>query len=96
MYVHVHACMYVSIVLNYVYTLTCPLSLSLSVAYVGFVQSMYTASERNLSATVCVEVKQGSLGIPVDLSLTTHDDSAQGIHMYVHVYNVILLYSSNV
>ena len=54
--------------------------------YVGFVQPMYTASERDLSAIVCVEVKQRSLGIPVDLSLTTHNESAQGTRVCTMSY----------
>ena len=55
-----------------------------SVVDVGFVQSVYTSSEHNMSVSVCVEVKQGTLGIPVDLSLTTHDESAQGTHVPCH------------
>ena len=51
---------------------------------VGFTRSVYTASEPDMSASVCVEVKQGTLGIPVNFSLTTHDESAQGTH--VHIY----------
>jgi hypothetical protein len=46
---------------------------------VGFMQSVYTASEHDMSAMVCVAVKQGSLGIFVNLSLTTHNASAQGV-----------------
>ena len=41
-------------------------------------QSEYTVSEFNLSVMVCVEVKRGSLGVPVYLSLTTHDMTARG------------------
>ena len=52
-----------------------------SVVDVGFVQSVYTASEPDMSAIVCVEVKQGTLGIAVNLSLTSHSASAQGIAM---------------
>ena len=60
-------------------------SLFLSVVNVGFVRSVYTASERDMSANVCIEVKQGTLGIPVDLSLTTHNGSAQGtVHAQCH------------
>ena len=51
----------------------------LSVVDVGFVQSVYTFSERDASAVVCVEVKQGILGLAVDFSLTSHNASAQGI-----------------
>ena len=56
-----------------------------SVVDVGFVQSVYTYSERDMSASVCIEVKQGTLGIPVDLSLTTHSGSAQGTHTRCHI-----------
>ena len=45
-------------------------------------QSVYTASEHDMSAMVCVAVKQGSLGIFVNLSLTTHNASAQGMHIF--------------
>ena len=55
-----------------------------SVVDVGFVQSVYTASEPDMSAIVCVEVKQGTLGIPVNLSLTTHSGSAQGTRVQCH------------
>ena len=51
-----------------------------SVVDVGFVRLVYTASESDMSATVCAEVKQGTLGIPVNFSLTTHSGSAQGTH----------------
>ena len=47
---------------------------------VGFVQSVYTSSERDMSTSVCIKVKQGTLGIPVDLLLTTRSGSAQGTH----------------
>ena len=61
-----------------------------SVVDVGFVQSVYTSSEPEMSASVCIEVKQGTLGIPVNFSLTTHDESAQGMYMYIHVYIIPL------
>ena len=41
-------------------------------------QSEYTVSEFNQSVMVCVELKRGSLGVPISLSLTTHDITAQG------------------
>ena len=41
-------------------------------------QSEYTVSEFNQSVMVCIEVKQGSLGIPISLSLATHDITALG------------------
>ena len=69
--------------------LTYPLSLSPSVVYIGFDQTMYTASERDLSVMVCVEVKQGTLGIPVDLSLTTHSENALGIYTCTHTCTYI-------
>ena len=51
---------------------------------------MYAAIERVLSVMVCVEVKQGTLGIPVDLSLTTHNGSAQGA---THMMSCSYIYS---
>ena len=50
-------------------------------------QSVYTSSEHDISAMVCIEVKQGTLGIPVNFSLTTHDESAQGTHVQCHASN---------
>ena len=41
-------------------------------------QSEYTVSEFNQSVMLCVEVKRGSLGVPISLSLATHDKTAQG------------------
>ena len=41
-------------------------------------QSEYTVSEFNQFVMVCVEVKRGSLGVPISLSLATHDVTAQG------------------
>ena len=64
------------------YIFLCP-----SVVDVGFVQSVYTSSEHNMSVMVCVEVKQGTLGISVNFSLTTHDESAQGTHAQCHASN---------
>ena len=50
----------------------------LLVVDVGFVQSVYTFSEPDTSAMVCIEVKQGILGLAVDFSLTSRNASAQG------------------
>ena len=50
----------------------------ISVVVVGFVQSEYVASELNMSVIVCVEVRQGQLGTPVSLSLTTLSRTAHG------------------
>ena len=41
-------------------------------------QSEYTVSEFNQSVMVCIELKQGSLGVPIHFLLTTHDITAQG------------------
>ena len=41
-------------------------------------QSEYTVSEFNQSVMVCVELQKGSLGVPINLSLSTHDVTAQG------------------
>ena len=41
-------------------------------------QSEYTVSEFNQSVMVCVELKRGSLGVPISLSLATRDVTAQG------------------
>ena len=41
-------------------------------------QSEYTVSEFNQSVMVCVEVKQGSLGIPIHLLLSTDGVTARG------------------
>ena len=60
---------------------TLPYFLCFSVVDVGFVQSVYTASERDMSAMVCVKVKRGTLGIPFDFTLTSHSESAQGIYV---------------
>ena len=49
------------------------------VAQIGFVKSSYTASEDDVSIMVCVEVKDGSLGIPIILSLSMNDSSSLGI-----------------
>ena len=55
-----------------------PLSLPLSVVDIGFMQSVYTASEHDLSVVVCVQVMKGSLGVPVYLSLSTESINAEG------------------
>ena len=51
-------------------------------------QSVYTASEHDMSTSVCVEVNPETLEIPVNLSLTTHSGSAQGTlsHVYTCMY----------
>ena len=49
---------------------------------IGFVQSEYTVSEFNQSVMVCVELQKGSLGVPIHLSLTTHNITAQGESIY--------------
>ena len=48
--------------------------LHLPVVMVGFVESSYTVSESEMSVMVCVEVKQGSLGITIRLLLSTDSD----------------------
>lgn len=50
---------------------------------IGFVQSVYRASEHSMSVMICVDVVQGILGIPVNLSISTHSITADG--MYIHV-----------
>ena len=41
-------------------------------------QSEYTVSEFNQSVIVCVELKRGSLSVPIHFLLTTHDVTARG------------------
>lgn len=42
---------------------------------IGFVQSLYTASEGDIPVEVCVEIKQGSLGVPVIISILSTDST---------------------
>ena len=53
-------------------------SLCLTDVHIGFEESIYSVSERDMSVSVCAEVKQGNLGIPVNISFTTHGQNAQG------------------
>ena len=53
-------------------------SLHLTDVQIGFVESTYTVSERDSTVSVCVEVKEGTLGIPIIVSVSTPSLSAQG------------------
>ena len=90
---YIHVCIHVSVYivkLNHVYA-TLPNFLCPSVVDVGFVQSVYTASERDMSAIACVEVRRGLLGISLDFSLTSHSGSAQGTHTKCHTDYFIMV-----
>ena len=49
---------------------------SFSVLKIGFVSPVYSASEGLANVTVCIEVKEGSLSITPNLSLSTYNHTA--------------------
>ena len=53
-------------------------SLRLTDVQIGFEESIYSVSERDMSVSVCAEVKEGTLGIPVSMSFSTTSHNARG------------------
>ncbi|CAI8010541.1 Extracellular matrix protein FRAS1 [Geodia barretti] len=58
--------------------------------YIGFEQSAYTASERNASISVCIEVKHGLLGAPISVIMAVESLSAQANSDFQDVENRVL------
>jgi hypothetical protein len=58
--------------------------------YIGFEQSAYTASERDASITVCIEVKDGLLGVPIGVIMAVESLSAQANSDFQDVQNTVL------
>lgn len=54
---------------------------------IGFVQAMYNASEGDTYAMVCVEVKEGSLSIPLNFSLSSYNQTA-GIYVVIYTCTI--------
>ena len=60
-------------------------SRSLLVLVIGFVNTVFTVSEGLKSLSVCVEVKDGTLSLPVDFSLTSQFSST-GMYTCMYTY----------
>jgi hypothetical protein len=58
--------------------------------YIGFEQSAYTASERDASISVCIEVKDGLLGAPISVIMAVESLSAQANSDFQDVENRVL------
>ena len=65
-------------------------SRSLLVLVIGFVNTVFTVSEGLKSLSVCVEVKDGTLSLPVDISLASQFSST-GMYMYVYIHYLYIL-----
>ena len=68
-------------------------SLCLTDVQIGFKESMYTVSERDMSLSVCVEVKEGILGIPISVSFSTLGLNAQGTYIICGYYCQLCYYN---
>ena len=53
---------------------------------IGFVQSLYTASEGDIPVEVCVEIKQGSLGVPVIISILSTDSTYGNTYIIIYAF----------
>ncbi|CAI8010534.1 Adhesion G protein-coupled receptor L3 [Geodia barretti] len=58
--------------------------------YIGFEQSAYTASERDASISVCIEVKDGLLGAPISVIMAVESLGAQANSDFQDVENRVL------
>ena len=62
---------------------------------IGFEESTYTASESDMSVSICAELKEGTLGIPVSISFSTSVPNPQGTYMHVYVHNYIYMWCTH-